>query len=116
MARLAVCGECSSHMVRVGGIIEVLQMASNTSLGCPGVQSVDMTRGARGRYMDARQRECRTVVIERRRLPCCRRMANSTIQREGWLCVLRSSHVVVVSLVTARALHRGPLVTSVEMA
>jgi hypothetical protein len=71
VARLASLREARSHVVRIGGALEILQVTVDAGGVCVGqvVIVIDVTLGALHRGVRAGQREPRRGVIETRVSP-----------------------------------------------
>ena len=81
VAGVACGGEAGCGMVRIGRSIPIRLMAAITCCGKCRVVIVHVARSTRSGHMGAGQREWCAVVIEGRRAPAARGMADGTI---GW--------------------------------
>ena len=106
VARKAIVGEIQRHVIRIQWSLEIILMARVTILGRAGITIVHMALLARHHCMCALQRKCNLVVIERRRLPCARRVACLARMREVAGNVVGICRTLKIALMAREAIHR----------
>ena len=82
VASVAGSRKSRGSMIRIGRAIPICLVAPIAGRGQGGVVVVCVALRTGNCGVGAGQRECCVVVIERRRAPCGRRMADGTIRRE----------------------------------
>jgi len=101
VARRTIRAEARSRVVRLGGGVVVVQMASTTSGGCARI-TIRMALDARGRRMRSVQWESGVVMIEGGVTPCRFIMAKRTILAEPGGGMIRfGGRIVVVEVAGA---------------
>lgn len=103
MAHIALLRESNRHVIRIRGALEILQVTAHACSAGEVIVVVNVARGARSRRMRSRQRETGSSMIERRRLPRRRAMANFASLRESLLRVVRIGGALIILQVTRHA-------------
>lgn len=110
MARRTIRAEARSRVVRLGGGVVVVQMASTTSGGCARI-TIRMALDTRSRRMRSVQWESGVVMIEGGVAPCRFIMTKRTILAEPGGCMVRFGGRIVVVEVAGAASGRCSGVT-----
>jgi len=104
VAKRAILRESRCHMVRIGGLLVVGQVARSALRGQPRVLPRRVALRARQRHMRSGQREFRLAVIELRPGPLRGGVADSAILREARRHVVRVGRLLIVGQVARTAL------------